>query len=148
MRTFSQDTREYMLKAIRRICCAECDASGAQRPPGFTTINNYPLTENDLMATQKVAQAFKRQFGDQALLASAPASENFSIFGRSWGVPYIFWFVGGTDRELYAKAQRERTINQIPSNYSPKFAPQIDPTSETGMRPMLTAAGAWLCASA
>jgi amidohydrolase len=28
MRTFSEDTREYMLKSIRRICCAECDASG------------------------------------------------------------------------------------------------------------------------
>jgi hippurate hydrolase len=33
MRTFNEDTREYMLKSIRRICCAECDASGAERRP-------------------------------------------------------------------------------------------------------------------
>ncbi|MBS0477134.1 MAG: amidohydrolase, partial [Proteobacteria bacterium] len=45
LRTFDEDTREYMLKSIRRICCAECDASGAERPPEFTTINRYPLTE-------------------------------------------------------------------------------------------------------
>lgn len=147
MRTFSEDTREYMLKSIRRICCAECDASGAERPPEFTTINSYPLTENDLAATQKVAQAFDHQFGENALLAPGPASasEDFSIFGRSWGVPYVFWFVGGTDPAVYAKARHDKTVNKIPSNHSPKFAPQIHPTLETGLQAMLTAAAAWLC---
>ncbi|MEJ8814408.1 M20 family metallopeptidase [Variovorax ureilyticus] len=150
MRTFSEDTREYMLKSIRRICCAECDASGAERPPEFTTINTYPLTENDLIATQKVAEAFGRQFGDNASLAPSPASasEDFSIFGRTWGVPYVFWFVGGTNPEAYAKARQERTVNKIPSNHSPKFAPQIHPTLETGLQALLTAAGAWLCPAA
>lgn len=148
VRTFSEDTRDYMLKSIRRICCAECDASGAERPPEFTTINSYPLTENDLVATQKVAQAFGRQFGDKAQLAPNPASasEDFSIFGRSWGVPYVFWFVGGTDPAVYAKAREEHAVNKIPSNHSPKFAPQIHPTLTTGLQAMLAAAGAWLCA--
>jgi len=150
MRTFSEDTREYMLKSIRRICCAECDASGAERPPEFTTINSYPLTENDLVATQKVAQAFRQQFGENALLAPRPASasEDFSIFGRTWGVPYVFWFVGSTDPVVYAKAQQEKTVNKIPSNHSPKFAPQIHPTLETGLKAMLSAAAAWLCPAA
>ena len=147
LRTFSEDTREYMLKSIRRICCAECDASGAERPPEFTTINSYPLTENDLAATQKVAQAFQQQFGENALLAPSPASasEDFSIFGRTWGVPYVFWFVGSTDPTAYAKAQQEKAVNKIPSNHSPKFAPQLHPTLETGLQAMLTAAAAWLC---
>lgn len=146
MRTFSEDTREYMLKSIRRICCAECDASGAERPPEFTTINSYPLTENDLAATQKVAQAFGHQFGKNASLAPSPASasEDFSIFGRTWGVPYVFWFVGSTDPAVYAKAQQEKAVNKIPSNHSPKFAPKIHPTLETGLQAMLTAAAAWL----
>lgn len=146
MRTYSEDTREYMLKSIRRICCAECDASGAERPPEFTTINRYPLTENDRVATQKVADAFTRQFGDNALLAPHPASasEDFSVFGRAWGVPYVFWFVGGTDPQVYEQARQEGHINKIPSNHSPKFAPQIHPTLETGMQAMLAAAGAWL----
>ncbi|VTU24212.1 putative hydrolase YxeP [Variovorax sp. PBS-H4] len=147
MRTFSEDTREYMLKSIRRICCAECDASGAERQPEFTTINSYPLTENDLVATQKVAEAFGQAFGQNASLADSPASasEDFSIFGRTWGVPYVFWFVGGTSPDVYANAKRDRTVNKIPSNHSPKFAPQIHPTLETGLQAMLTAAGAWLC---
>ena len=147
MRTFDEDTREYMLKSIRRICCAECDASGAERPPEFTPINSYPLTENDLAATQQVAEAFDLQFGKNAALAAGPASasEDFSVFGRTWGVPYVFWFVGGTDPALYAKAKQDKTVNKIPSNHSPKFAPQIHPTLETGLQAMLTAASAWLC---
>jgi len=147
MRTFDEDTREYMLKSIRRICCAECDASGAERPPEFTPINSYPLTENDLAATQQVAEAFDLQFGKNAALAAGPASasEDFSVFGRAWGVPYVFWFVGGTDPAVYAKAKQDKTVNKIPSNHSPKFAPQIHPTLETGLQAMLTAASAWLC---
>lgn len=146
MRTFSEDTRDYMLKSIRRICCAECDASGAERPPEFTTINRYPLTENDRAATQKIAEAFQQQFGKNASLAGGPASasEDFSVFGRTWGVPYVFWFVGGTNPQVYAKAVQDKTVNQIPSNHSPKFAPQIHPTLETGLQAMLTAASAWL----
>jgi hippurate hydrolase len=146
MRTFSDDTREYMLKAIRRICCAECDASGAERAPEFTTINSYPLTENDLECTRRVADAFHAEFGADASLAPHPASasEDFSVFGRTWQVPYVFWFVGGTDPQLYAKAVQEKTVNRIPSNHSPMFAPVIHPTLETGLRAMLAAASAWL----
>jgi hippurate hydrolase len=146
MRTFSDDTREYMLKAIRRICCAECDASGAERPPEFTPINSYPLTENDAEATRRIAEAFHAEFGARAFLAPNPASasEDFSVFGRTWKVPYVFWFVGGTDPEVYAQAVRDKAVNRIPSNHSPMFAPVIHPTLETGLRAMLAAAFAWL----
>ena len=148
MRTFSEDTREYMLKSIRRICCAECEASGAERAPEFTTIDSYPLTENDLAATQKVALAFVAQFGENASLAPSPASasEDFSIFGRSWGVPYVFWFVGGTDPALCAQAEQDGTAAKIPGNHSPKFAPDIHPTLDRGAQAIVVAASAWLAA--
>ncbi|MBB1629929.1 M20 family metallopeptidase [Cupriavidus sp. UME77] len=146
MRTFDEDVREYMLSSVKRICCAECDASNAERAPEFTTLSSYPLTENDDASTQKIAAAFKAQFGDKAFETSpASASEDFSIFGRTWNVPYVFWFVGGTDPSVYAQAKKEKQINKIPSNHSPKFAPVIHPTLETGLQAMLTAASAWLC---
>jgi hippurate hydrolase len=148
MRTYSEDTRTAMLESIRRICRAESEASGAERPPEFTTINRYPLTENDPVATQKVEAAFRAVFGDNALLAPQPASasEDFSVFGRAWNVPYVFWFVGGTDPDVYAAARQDKIVNEIPSNHSPKFAPVIHPTLETGVQALLTAAGAWLSA--
>ncbi|AQV92546.1 amidohydrolase [Cupriavidus necator] len=148
MRTFDEDVREYMLASIRRICCAECDASNAERPPEFTTLSSYPLTENDADATRRVADAFNAQFGDSAYEAApASASEDFSVFGRTWNVPYVFWFIGGTDPDIYAQAKAAKQVNKIPSNHSPKFAPVIHPTLGTGLQAMLTAASAWLCTS-
>jgi len=145
MRTFDEDVREYMLGAIRRICCAECMASNAPREPEFTTLSSYPMTVNDSATTQRLQEAFNAWFGERAYETQpAAASEDFSVFGREWNVPYAFWFVGGTDAETYAKAKAAKTLNQIPSNHSPQFAPTLDPTLRTGLEAMLCAAGAWL----
>ncbi|MGE8449133.1 MAG: M20 family metallopeptidase [Pseudomonadales bacterium] len=145
MRTFDEDVREYMLGAIRRICCAECMASNAPREPEFTTLSSYPLTVNDSATTQRLQVAFDAWFGERAYETQpAAASEDFSVFGREWNVPYSFWFVGGTDAEIYAKAKAAKKLNTLPSNHSPQFAPTLDPTLRTGLEAMLCAAGAWL----
>jgi hippurate hydrolase len=70
------------------------------------------------------------------------------VFGRTWGVPYVFWFVGGTDPQVYAKAKEQGKLNMIPSNHSPRFAPVLQPTLKVGLQAMLSAASAWLCAPA
>lgn len=145
MRTFDEDVCEYMLGAIRRICCAECMASNAPREPEFTTLSSYPLTVNDDATTQRLRAAFEAWFGERAYETQpAAASEDFSVFGRAWNVPYAFWFVGGTDAATYARAQAEKTLNRLPSNHSPQFAPTLHPTLRTGLEAMLCAAGAWL----
>jgi len=145
MRTFDEDVREYMLGAIRRICCAECMASNAPREPEFTTLSSYPMTVNDSATTQRLQAAFDEWFGERAYETQpAAASEDFSVFGREWNVPYAFWFVGGTDAETYAKAKAAKQLNTLPSNHSPQFAPTLDPTLRTGLEAMLCAAGAWL----
>lgn len=148
VRTYDEDVREYMLSAIRRICCAECVASNAPREPEFTTLSSYPLTENDGEATARVARAFEAQFGERAFeTRPAAASEDFSVFGRRWNVPYVFWIVGGTDPQVYAQAKAEKKLNLLPSNHSPKYAPTLNPTLKTGLLAMLCAAAAWLCES-
>lgn len=144
IRTFNDGVKDHILSAVKRICCAECAASNAPRDPEFTTLDSYPLTENDAKATAKVAEAFHVQFGDKAQeTLPASASEDFSVFGRNWKVPYVFWFVGGTDPQTYLEAKKNNQINTIPSNHSPKFAPVIDPTLKTGLQAMMTAAAAW-----
>ena len=146
IRTYDEDVRAHMLAAVHRICRAECVASGAPREPLFTTLSSYPLTENDPAATARVAAAFQARFGDRASeIAPAAASEDFSIFGRQWKVPSVFWFVGGTDPAVYADAKARKELNTIPSNHSPRFAPTLDPTLKTGLQAMLAAASAWLC---
>ncbi|MES2004819.1 MAG: amidohydrolase [Bacteroidota bacterium] len=145
IRTFDDGVRDHILSAVKRICCAECAASNAPRDPEFTTLDSYPVTENDAIATARVAEAFHAQFGDKSYETQpASASEDFSVFGRNWKVPYVFWFVGGTDAKIYLEAKKNNQLNSIPSNHSPKFAPVIHPTLKTGLQAMMTAAIAWL----
>ncbi len=146
IRTYDEDVRNTMLAAVRRICCAECAASNAPREPEFTTISSFPVTRNDVESTERIALAFKAQFGARAFETQpAGASEDFSLFGRAWKVPYVFWFVGGTDAQTYAEAKAAGRLNTLPNNHSPKFAPVIHPTLEAGLQAMLTAASVWLC---
>lgn len=145
IRTFNEGVKDQILSAVKRICCAECAASNAPRDPEFTELASYPLTENDAVATAKIAEAFDALFGKKSFETKpASASEDFSVFGRNWKVPYVFWFVGGTDPAIYLEAKKNNQLNSIPSNHSPKFAPVIHPTLKTGLQAMMTAAAAWL----
>ena len=73
-----------------------------------------------------------------------PASEDFGSFGAEWGAPSVFWFVGGTDPDAYAKAYQAGRLNDLPTNHSPRFAPVIHPTLQTGVETLVVAAHAWL----
>jgi hippurate hydrolase len=145
IRTFNDRVRDHIISAVKRICSAECAASNAPREPEFTSYDSYPVTVNDEAATLKVAEAFNAQFGDKSHETQpASASEDFSVFGRNWEVPYVFWFVGGTDPKIYLEAKKNNQINSIPTNHSPMFAPIINPTLKTGLQAMITAALVWL----
>jgi amidohydrolase len=144
IRTFNEEVKDHILSAVKRICCAECAASNAPRDPEFTELVSYPMTVNDAEATARVVEAFRAQFGDRSFETKpASASEDFSVFGRNWKVPYVFWFVGGTDPKTFQEAKNAGKLNSIPSNHSPKFAPVLHPTLKTGLQAMMTAAAAW-----
>ena len=146
VRTFDAGVRTRVLAAIERIANAEAAASGARRPPEITTIDQYPLNVNNQEATNRVVDAFRGHFGAERVRATgaAPASEDFGSFGSEWHVPSVFWFVGGTDPETYAKAKKANKINELPVNHSPKFAPVLHPTLQTGVEALVVAARAWL----
>jgi amidohydrolase len=144
VRTFDEQVRTHVLDAIRRIVEAEATASGAPRAPEITMTEHYPLTVNDPDATARVAAALSGRFGEDRvhqLAAPVSASEDFGSFGTEWGVPSVFWYVGGTDPGLYRKAaEAGRVAQDVPTNHNAKFAPVLHPTLETGVEAMATAA--------
>lgn len=145
VRTTDAAVRDHVLAAIRRVCRAEAQASNAPREPEFEVINNFPLTVNDASVTQRVADIFRQQFGDQVVETPAlGASEDFGRFGKAWGVPYTYWFVGGCSHETYDKAKAEGTVAQLPGPHSPFWAPVLTPTLRTGIETSLAAMGVWL----
>lgn len=146
VRTFDEGVRKHVLAAIERIVNAEAEASGAPRKPEITPLDRYPLVMNDPDAVKRVGDAFRQHFPAECVQSTAPttASEDFGSFGSEWGVPSLFWFVGGTDPGVYAKAQKEGKLGDIPTNHNPRFAPVIHPTLEAGVEAMVVAAQAWL----
>lgn len=146
VRTFDEGVRKRVLAAITRIVNAEAAASGAPKMPEITALDHYPLAANDPEATRRVVDAFRAHFPADRIQETRPAtaSEDFGSFGAEWHVPSVFWFVGGTDPALYAKAKEAGRIGDIPTNHSPQFAPVIHPTLETGVEALVVAAQSWL----
>ena len=148
VRTFDDGVRRRVLAAIERIVNAEAEASGAPRKPEITTLDRYSLVKNDPDALQRVGDAFREYFHSGRVQTTQPtsASEDFGSFGAEWGAPSVFWFVGGTDPDVYANAQIEGNFSEIPTNHNPRFAPVIHPTLESGVEALIVAAQAWLSA--
>jgi amidohydrolase len=148
VRTFDEDVRKRVLAAIERIVKAEAEASGAPKAPEITTLDHYGMVQNDPEATKRVANAFRQHFPADRVKETKPttASEDFGSFGAEWHSPAVFWFVGGTDPELYANAKAAGKLSELPTNHNPRFAPVIHPTLETGVETLVVASLAWLAA--
>jgi amidohydrolase len=149
VRTFDEGVRARVIAAITRVVNAEAAASGAPRPPEITPLDRYPLVSNDAEATARVVEAFRQHFPAERIRQTGPtsASEDFGSFGAEWHAPSVFWFVGGTDPNIYAKAKAENRLNEIPTNHNPRFLPVVHPTLETGVETLMVAARAWLPAA-
>jgi len=148
VRTFDEGVRKRVLAAIERIVNAEAAASGAPKAPEITPLDRYPRAVNDAVASKRVADAFRQHFSPERVHETGPASasEDFGSFGAEWGVPSVFWFVGGTDPDVYAKAKAANRINELPTNHNPRFLPVIHPTLATGVEALVVASQAWLAA--
>lgn len=147
IRTFVPSVRERVLGAIDRIVRGEAASYGAPTEPEVQQLYSFPVTANDPDATDRVAAAFLAHFGpDRAMEGPmVTGSEDFGQFGARGGFPSLFWFVGGTDAELWGRAfAAGRLEEDVPYNHSPQFAPVPHPTITAGIEAMVTAALCWL----
>ena len=139
VRSFDERLRRHALDAIERIVKAEAQASGAPKPPGIIITEHYPLTVNDGEWTDRVAAALRAHFGIERvseLSAPVSASEDFGSFGTEWGVPSVFWYVGGTDPDAYRAAEAAGRVSQyIPTNHNPDWLGCCSPRWRPGCTP-------------
>ncbi|MEV6165624.1 amidohydrolase [Streptomyces sp. NPDC052052] len=142
VRTYDDETRRAVLSAVRRIARAECDASGATRAPQIEEGTSFPPTVNDDGVTREVTAAFAAKFGERAVTAELQsASEDFSRIPDAFGTPYTYWALGCIDPDTYQAARQRGTVAQeIPVNHSARFAPVLQPTLDTGVQALVTAA--------
>jgi len=132
VRTYKPEVRKQVLAAIERIARAEAAAAGAAREP---KIEHYEATDavyNDPALAQRMEGVLESTLGKDNVVVEEPglASEDFSYF-TAQGIPSFYFGLGGADPGKYAEAKAAGA--NLPSNHSPLFAPDLDPTLRTGI---------------
>ncbi|MGV9242392.1 amidohydrolase [Streptomyces sp. NPDC003710] len=147
LRTQSADVRDRMIAAVRRIAAGECLAAGCPREPEVTVGADFPVTVNDAAAHRRVATAHEEVFGAATVFDPGPAmgSEDFPHLAAD-GTPYAYWFVTSTPADVWEAAPGADLMEkfaEVPSNHSPRFAPDLS-TLAPGIRALVTGALAHL----
>ena len=146
VRAYSEQVRLRMLAAIERIVRAESAASGGSEPR-IELAESFPVTVNDPAATERTMAAFRAAFGPGAIMdpGTVSGSEDVGQLATAVGAPLVYWILGGANAETYLAAANAGTVDRdIPSNHSPQFAPEIQPTLDRGVDALVTAAREWL----
>ncbi|MEU6069351.1 amidohydrolase [Streptomyces sp. NPDC047082] len=143
LRTQSEAVRERMLAAIRRIARGECLAAGCPREPEVTVGSTFPVTVNDVDTDRRVAAVHAEVFGAGTVFDPGPAmgSEDFPQLAVG-SIPYSYWFVTTTPAEVWEQASGDELmekVQQVPSNHSPRFAPDLA-TVAPGVRTLVSGA--------
>jgi amidohydrolase len=132
VRTNNADVRKQVLVAIERITKAESEAAGAPHAPEVNHYEETDLVYNDPVLAARMKGVLQAALGKANVVMEEPitASEDFSYFVEQ-GIPGFYFSLGGADPEKLAGAKASGTT--LPSNHSPLFAPDVDPSMHTGI---------------
>mgnify|MGYP001799719861 FL=1 len=141
VRSYDDDTRAMLLEGIERIAKAQAMAFGAPEPEIFIEPDYTPSTYNDPDLAATAAAAIGAAIGAENVNEAPPVmgGEDFSQYGRTDAkIPSLIYWVGAVDPEKWDAAQDSEL--GLPSLHSPFFAPDYEPTIETGVTSMTAAA--------
>ena len=132
VRTYEPDVRRHVLEAIARIAQADAQAAGAPRAPLIELQDAADAVYNDPGLAQRLRAALERSLGKEHVVSGTPvmSSEDYSRFVIA-GVPSLYMQLGGADPQELARAKAAGT--SLPSNHSPLFAPDVDPSLHTAI---------------
>ena len=132
VRAYKPEVRKHLLDGIARIARAEAEAANAPRPPDVKVVESTPAQYNDPKLVERIAASLRQQFGDANVVQGPPGtpSDDFAEFGQA-GVPSAMFSLGAANPEKWEEARK--TGNPLPSNHSPFFAPDYNPTLHTAV---------------
>ncbi|MFB9545838.1 amidohydrolase [Micromonospora sagamiensis] len=134
IRTPDAQTRETVLSAVRRMIVAEAVASGAPEPT-IEEISRFPRCFNAPEQAGEVAAVLDAVFGPDNVARDlrATGSEDVGWLADAIGVPLVFWMFGAY--------RPGRGPDDMPSNHTPRFAPEPEYAIPAGVRAALAALG-------
>jgi hippurate hydrolase len=145
VRSYSDATRERLLRGVERIARGEAIAAGMDEAhmPVMEVKDDYtPAVYNNPAFTERMSRVFRSTMGEGQVQLATPSmgGEDFSRYGREEPrIPGMLFWLGAVKREAFDAAQRPGGP-ALPSLHSSGFAPDPDPTIDAGVRAMTAAA--------
>ena len=135
VRSYSDAVRELLLDSIRQLAEDTCRAFQCPQPPDVTIKDEYtPAMYNDPALAAKGAAIFAGFLGEERVLAmpAAMGGEDFGRYHRAKGFPAFMFRLGTVSQQRFDAA--EQGGEPLPSLHSSRYAPDPQPTVETGLR--------------
>jgi hippurate hydrolase len=134
VRSYKEDVRKRLLAAVARIVKAEAAAAGAPKEPSVVVdeAGRGHATYNDPALSKRIFAAFTAAFGKANVVETPPVmgGEDFGEIGDAAKIPYVMFWVGGTEPGKFAAAQGD--LSSLPYLHSSGWAPDRVPTLKTG----------------
>jgi hippurate hydrolase len=143
VRTFTDETRQKTLAAIKRIARGLALAAGLPEGlmPEISDAEHFtPVLVNDPTLTKRLVGVFRECFGAERVRERpmTMGGEDFSRYGRTADkVPICMFAVGAVNPARIAAAKEREEL--LPSLHSPVFAPEPEPTLKAGVTAMSAA---------
>jgi hippurate hydrolase len=132
VRSYSDEVRKHLLSAIERVAKAEAEAANAPKPPEVKVVESTSSMYNDPQLSERLSLVLKQALGADNVRKLPPSmtSEDYSEFTKA-GIPSFYFGLGVADPEKYKEATARG--KELPSNHSPFFAPDMEPSLKTAM---------------
>jgi hippurate hydrolase len=132
VRSYKDEVRQHMLKAIERVVDAEAVAAGAEKKPKVEVVESVNAVYNDPATTHRVVAALETVMGKENVVPGIPimASDDFAEFSRA-GVPSVMLSLGAVIPAKFEAARKSGEV--LPGLHSSAFAPDEEPSLKTGI---------------
>ncbi len=132
VRSYTSDVRKHLLSAIERITKAEAEAAGVPKAPLVERVESIDAVYNDPKLDERLRQVLIQVLGKQNVEQLPPnmASEDYSAFVQA-GVPSFYFSLGAANPAKFEEAKASGI--SLPSNHSPFFAPDVEPSLKTAI---------------
>jgi len=138
VRSYTDELRNQILGAIKRISVGIARAHGAPRDPELGVVESIPSTYNDPVLVSRLVSVFQKSFGKDQVAEKDPemGGEDFGLYGRS-GIPACMFRIGSVSPERIA-ASKEPGGRPLPSLHSSEYAPDPEPALTHGIQALVT----------
>ena len=133
VRSYTADVRKHLLSAIERVVKAEAEAAGALKAPLVQQVESIDAVYNDPKLDERLHQVLIQALGKHNVERLPPnmASEDYSAFIEA-GLPSFYFSLGVANPAKFEEAKASGV--QLPSNHSPFFAPDMEPSLKTAIK--------------